>query len=178
MQSEQRSSDTTKYLTYVGSRLYKRIMPRKQDVVHALREQLEADAAALHKILDEQNSLRAAHIRFMDLEDEARQKMPRLKRLAVLLTCQGQFDIAKKTKPFGIAEVDVLADVLKEIPLWEAIAEILRQTGELQVVDLNQLLNEIVGQTSRQAIDSALATHSKEFQIKRRARETFVSLRK
>jgi len=174
MQTEKRNDESTIHLTAIESRLYKRIMPRKQDVVHALREQLDADAKALTKVLDEQNSLRAAHIRFMNLQEDARQKMARVKRLTALLADLP--DTASKAKQFGIMVEDPIFD---ETPLWEKIVEVLRQTGELQVVDLHQVLNEIITsyEVTRQSLESALTTHSKEFQIKRRGREKYVSLK-
>jgi|ERR1700730_791445 len=173
MQTEERNDESTNSLTSIDSTLYKRNMPRIEDVSHALRQQWEQDEKALAAILDEQKKLRAAHIRFMNLEEEAKQKTERLRRLAVVLSKKGDpFDYIETQK---YVYTEGSAD---EIPLWETVVEVLRQTGELRVVDLNTILDSLLGETSRQAIDSALATHSKEFQIKRRVRETFVSLRK
>jgi hypothetical protein len=173
MQTEKCNSESTNILTTVESRLYKRFMPRIKDVLHGLTEQLDEDIKALDNLLDEQNKLRSAHIRFMNLEEESNQKLTRVKRLATMLS--GVPETAAKTKRFGIA-----VEPNDTMPLWELIIEVLRQTGELQVVDLHQLLacGLIDDNVSRQGIESALAKHSKAFEIKRRGREKFVSLKK
>src|SRR5712671_1114588 len=157
MQTEKHNTEPTNNLTDVGSQLYKRNMPRIQDVSHALHQQWEADEKDLAAILDEQKKLRAAHIRFMNLEEEAKQKTERLRRLAVILSKKNDSFDYIKTLDYVYTEGS-----FDEIPLWETITEVLRQTGELRVVDLNTIIDGLLGDTSRQAIDSALATHSKE----------------
>jgi hypothetical protein len=66
---------------------------------------------------------------------------------------------------------------LSKISLWRIIREIVRQTAEIRIFELEEHLKAFGVKTSRPAIESALATHSKEFKTTKRGREKFVSLR-
>lgn len=171
-----------KRIDNLASRLYKPIMPRLQDVLHALRTQWNEDEKALEAALEEQNKLRASYIRFMDLQEQIKQRTERLRRVGLLLfdsDITPTKDIAAMqatARRLGI-QLDEFEAVFGGVPLWTVIAELLRHTGELQVVDLHTILHNCGEKVSRQAVESALETHANEFRIRRRGREKFVSLK-
>ena len=55
---------------------------------------------------------------------------------------------------------------------------IVEQAGEIQVIDLQDTLEYFDVKTSRQAIESALASHKETFETKTRGREKFVLLKR
>jgi hypothetical protein len=61
--------------------------------------------------------------------------------------------------------------------LWEVMVAIVEQKPGIQVIELQLALEHFGRKTSRQAIESALATHKNEFETKVRGREKFVSLK-
>jgi NH3-dependent NAD+ synthetase len=65
-----------------------------------------------------------------------------------------------------------------KLPLWLAMRAILEQTTEVQVVDLQDALEHFGIKASRQAIESALASHKETFETKTRSRDKFVSLKR
>jgi hypothetical protein len=66
---------------------------------------------------------------------------------------------------------------LSNVSLWRVIREVVRQTTEIRVFELEAHLKAFGLKASRPAIESALATHAKEFRIVKRGREKFVSLK-
>jgi hypothetical protein len=166
------NSDSTISLDKVYSLVYKNHM-RIQDVAQALRQQWKDNEQELHRIRDEQNKLRAAHIRFLNLEEEAKRKTATLQRVGVLLARQGNWNVEAEGVKLGL---DV--DFLGEISLWEALAEFLKLTGEIRVVDLHLALRELYDKNvTRQAIESAMRTHSDLFKFRRLGREVFIALK-
>ncbi|MFY9979373.1 MAG: hypothetical protein WA252_10140 [Candidatus Sulfotelmatobacter sp.] len=173
MGGEDLHSESTKSLDRVYSLLYKNGM-RIQDVQEALRQQWKDNEQELHRIRDEQNKLRAAHIRFLNLEEEAKRRMATLQRVGVLLAQRGEGEIEANARKLGLDGIDFLSD----ISLWEVLVEFLKLTGEIRVVDLHLALRELYSKdVTRQAIESAMRTHSELFKFKRSGREVFVSLK-
>jgi len=66
---------------------------------------------------------------------------------------------------------------LSHYPLWKIIREIIRQTVDIRVYELQTHLKAFGVDTTRSAIESALLTHREEFRITKHGREKFVSLR-
>jgi len=173
MDGENLKSESTTIVDKVYSLLYTTGM-RVQDVAQALRQQWEDNQRELHRIRDEQNELRAAHIRYLNLEEEAKRKIVTLQRVGVLLGRQGDWDVEKEAKKLGL-DIDV---IFADIALWEVLAEVLKLTGEIRVVDLHLVLQEVyIESVTRQAMESAMRTHSELFKFRRSGREVFVSLK-
>lgn len=172
MESVDRNSESTTSIDNVYSMLYKRGV-RIQDIASGLRQQWQDNEKDLQRIHNEQSELRPAYIRYLNLEEEAKRKMTRLRRLAILLQTQKDWEPAEQAAKIGM---DI--DLFDEIALWEAISEILRLTGEVRVVDLHLLLRKLYSENvSRQAIESALLTHAELFRFRRAEREKFVALK-
>jgi hypothetical protein len=66
----------------------------------------------------------------------------------------------------------------EKLPLWVAMRAIMEQVTDLQVVDLQDVLEYFKIKASRQAIESALASHKETFETKTRGRDKFVSLKR
>jgi hypothetical protein len=64
-----------------------------------------------------------------------------------------------------------------DLELWEAVQQYLRFVEEAQVGEILAFLTWAEIKTSRQAIDAVVSRHKKVFQIKKRGREKFVSLK-
>ena len=171
MRAQSVRNDSRNNLTCLESALYKGNVPRSQDIIAALKAQFEEDSSALEKIFDEQNELRKAYARFRALDDDAKRRTKRLRQTVALLSATRNWSAVKALGKLGIDTV------VMGLPLWESMAEILRHTQEIQIVDLHMILRELKIETSRQAIESALETHAELFEIKRVGREKFVSLK-
>jgi len=72
----------------------------------------------------------------------------------------------------------VAVESLDDLPLWEAIAAILEQVSPIQICELQHLLDQFEKKVSRQAIESAIATHKELFETHTRSREKFVHLKR
>lgn len=66
---------------------------------------------------------------------------------------------------------------LSRYPLWKIIREIVRQSVDLRVYELQTHLKAFGIHTTRSAIESALLTHKEELKVTRHGREKFVSLK-
>ena len=163
-------------------------MARLKDIVRGLGEQTTKRHSELQASTDELNKLREAARQFKELEAIAKEKQESLIIGVTLL-----LNVPQKVNPEANAYAEhLLEDDLKndmyfsypvetmnldDIPLWKIIREILRQTSEMRVYELENHLASFSVKASRSAIESALATHKKEFRIEKHNREKFVSLK-
>jgi hypothetical protein len=139
-----------------------------------LEQQYNADYEYLEKNYKEQNKLRPAVLRFQDLEREARLRRERAARIIAVL---GEDEFKERNvKDRGVSQ-GIYFDS-EHVPLWEAMRAIVEQVAEIQVVDLQETLEYFGRIASRQAIESALASHKETFETKTRNREKFVSLKR
>ena len=178
MNTENRNIDSTSNFTSVASTCIVSGMVRYTDIEKRMDQQYAADAKYLKGNYARQNKLLPAVLEFRDLETEAKTREDRMRR-AIELLGEDKFIDARK---------DLLAgkDVSRESvvttddssPLWEAMRTILAQVSEIQVIDLQDALLHFGKKASRQAIESALASHKETFEAKTRNREKFVSLKR
>ena len=152
-------------------------MIRFDDISKALEKQVDADVKQIKAIYAEQNRLRTAVMRFRDLENEVKTKEARMRRAMALLH---RFPDAKEYLKKGKVPGAILVAVesLDDLPLWEAIAAILEQVSPIQICELQHLLDQFEKKVSRQAIESAIATHKELFETHTRSREKFVHLKR
>jgi hypothetical protein len=153
-------------------------MLRHADIEKRLNQQYDADAKSLKANYARQNKLLAAVLEYRDLEQEAKAKEDRMRRVIELLGP----DKFRDTREDQLAGKDVSKVISVNIdnksPLWEAMRTILEQISEIQVVDLEDALLHFGKKASRQAIESALAAHKETFQTTVRNRDKFVSLKR
>ena len=167
--------------------MYKLFMTKLRNLAEGLATQLHRDSGELTILDVELENLRTAYTRFREVEELSRPRQERVDIIAALLLNLPQHVRPNKTGDihFDMEEeegdtlpVSVPLSKLKPstFPLWKVIREIVRQTSEIQVVKLEKTLRDFGMTVRRQTIESALATHKKDFRITKRGREKFVSL--
>jgi hypothetical protein len=176
MTIQTRKPDSRKLLTDVDSILHNPVVIKIADIVKRLQQQLESDARHLESNYAEQNKLRPHVLRFRDLESDAKAREGRLQRTMALLG-EDRFPDAGTGDDSEKSDDHVLITP-SDLPLWSAIQGILEQVSDIQVVELQLILEQLGKKVSRQAIESALATHKNLFSIRTRGREKFVSLKR
>jgi hypothetical protein len=179
-------NDSRNQLTKLESVLHDKRMARFKDIVDGLSRQAESDAKDIHAMSDQMNELRTAYQRYRELAEQVKAKDERV-RIAAGLVASTWDDpeeayhrdekLARLCEAAGIPVSEILVAEVWKAPLWKIMREIVRQTPEVQVVELENALRELKINPSRQAIESALETHRKEFRIVKRGRDKFVSLK-
>jgi hypothetical protein len=144
------------------------------DIKKRLEKQYDDDYAYLQKNYDEQDKLRDAVRRYHDLEREARVREERGARIIAALG-EEKFNDLDVTRRGAAKEIFFPSE---NVPLWGVMRAIVEQVSEIQVVDLQSALEYFKRKVSRQAIESALASHKETFEIKTRNRDKFVSLKR
>jgi len=184
-----RQTDIRLPLTDVVSGCTLEDVARLKDIIGGLGRQTSRRSAELVKDLDELERLRDGYQRFRELLAQIKPKEESLKIGAALLlnvpvrvnpegdayAGSGRAESSWETsEPLNIdpAELDLL-----KYPLWKIVREVVRQVTEIRVFELEAHLKGFGVKASRSAIESALATHPKEFKITKRGREKFVSLK-
>lgn len=172
MQSEIRKHETRNMLTNLVSPLHDGRMVRAEDVAKALVQQGRDDLKRLRQIRSEQSKIRAQYNRFRDLEVEAKEKEARMRRTMSLL--DNVYEDAEEQQD----DFKAFVVTLSELTLWEAMMAVLEQVSEVQIYELQHVLDQLGKKVSRQAIESAIATHRNTFETKARGRDKFVSLKR
>ena len=151
-------------------------MIRFADIEKRLDQQYSEDAKQLKKNYSEQNKLRRAVLRFNDLEREAKAREERMARVVMLLG-EDKFEDTRRELLQGLdVSREITTNTPEKLPLWLAMRAIVEQVSDLQVIDLQDTLTHFGIDASRQAIESALASHKETFETKVRGRDKFVSL--
>ena len=148
------------------------------DIEKRLNQQFTEDERQLKKNYAEQNRLRPEVIRFNDLEREAKAREERMARVIMLLGEDKFIDTRRELLKGRDVSKEIVTNTDDKLPLWLAMKAIVEQTTELQVVDLQDTLQYFKIKASRQAVESALASHRETFETKTRGRDKFVSLKR
>jgi hypothetical protein len=177
MNTQVRNSDSTNNLTQVASKCIVASM-RFVDIEKRLDQQYTEDAKQLRKNYSEQNKLRPSVVRFHDLEREAKTREERMARIIKLLGENKFGDTRRELLKGEDVSKEITVYVDDKLPLWLAMKAVIEQATEMQVVDLQDALEYFKVKASRQAIESALASHKETFETKVRNRDKFVSLKR
>jgi hypothetical protein len=153
-------------------------MVRFADIERRLDQQYDEDVRQLKKNYSEQNRLRPSVLRYYDLEREAKAREERMARVVMLLGEHKFEDIRRELLKGTDVSKQIVTVTDDKLPLWSAMKAIIEQVTELQVVDLQDALEYFEVKASRQAIESALASHRETFETKTRGRDKFVSLKR
>jgi hypothetical protein len=151
---------------------------RFADIEKRLDQQYNEDARQLKRNYSEQNKLRPSVIRFNDLEREAKAREDRMARVVMLLGKDKFEDTRRELLKGKDVSKEIVTITDEKLPLWVAMRAIMEQVTDLQVVDLQDVLEYFKIKASRQAIESALASHKETFETKTRGRDKFVSLKR
>jgi len=178
---KERKIDCRNNLTYVNS-VYSMLAVRFKDIVFGISQQTSRKCEELAKDREELNQLRDGYQRYRELSAGVESKERSVKiGFALLLNASGKGDPATDSalERFSDAELSLNeSDIdLSKISLWRIIREIVRQAVKVRVFELEEHLKAFGVRTSRAAVESALATHSKEFRITKNGREKYVSLK-
>jgi len=174
MDTETRQSDDRITVDNLSSICCNARVINASQVASALSQQSEADFDRLQRIEVEQKKLRPHYLRFLDLEEEKKAKVDRLRRTTSLIPDHLK-NVSWKAKK---DEFDAYIVTLAELTLWEAMLAILEHTGEIQLFELQHVLEQFGKAVTRGAIESAVKTHSQQLQARTRGRERFVSLKR
>jgi hypothetical protein len=155
-------------------------MPRDIDIIDGLRSQYRLDAKAIQQINGRLNNLRPLFQEYLDLSDQLTSLEDRAKVTYLMLSSFTQWNNDAEEPPPEVLGIAFERDVRREkasVPTWKAMREVVRQSLKIRIVQVQELLREFGHKASRQAIESALATHRGTFQVTITGREKFVSLR-
>ncbi len=144
-----------------------------------LGKQVKADAEEIRKTGAELGELRAAYQRYRDLTAHLDSRVERIKVGLGLLAEQENWNIGEAftlLDDLGI-ELEAPLDMREEMPLWKMVREVVRQTEELRIVELESIMKSLRIKASRQALESAIDAHKRTFKIRRSGREKFVALK-
>ncbi len=185
---EESYMDYRLFLTHVQSMCSVLDMARLKDIVAGLGTYTAKTHDELVKAHDERARLQGAAQRLRDLEEMVRAKDESFRiGISLLLgipqkvNLKGDAYAATNRDYEDFAEAGIIPDAeelaVSNFPLWKVIREILRQTSEIRVYELEEHLRSFEVKASRSAIESALLTHKKQFRIIKRGREKFVALK-
>jgi hypothetical protein len=177
MHAGNRNSDSTRNLTCIESGCTLGSVIRFTDIEKRLDLQYQTDYKYLKRNYAEQNKLRPAVLRFRDLQREAKAREERAARIIKVLGEEKFADQREELRSGSDISKDIFFDT-ENLPLWALMRAIVEQVEEIQVVELQDALEHFGQKASRQAIESALASHKEIFETKTRGREKFVSLKR
>jgi len=167
----------TMHLTFVASMRILSFVRQEDHIDGGLRRDLLDYGKRLSSIRDELADLRSAYKRYGELLEDAEELEYRI-RLAAAVLGENEFD--PMGEDFAALDTGITFDFdawRDATPLWKAIQLVLRQVPEIRAVELEAYLQERGFNASRQAVDSALRSHRKEFRIKKRGREKYLALK-
>lgn len=174
-------SKATNSLASLAPMLHHAVVPRTQDVLDKIGAKIVLDAKRLREIKGESAALFEAYQKYTDLEKERKARESSITSLVALLGKEGLEELRTRVVSANLlGEFDFGVGIetrREELSLWEFIAQYLRFVQEAKVADIEYFLGEQQMQTTRQAIESAVKTHSKIFRVRKRGREKFISLR-
>lgn len=164
-------------------------MARFRDILLGISHQTTRKCEELATDREELNKLRDGYQRYRELAERIESAERNVKiGMALLISAPTKIkedaeahwdDYETATEMSSKSEIPLdSADMdLSKYSLWRVIREIVRQTVTIRVFELEDHLKTFGIKTTRAAIESALATHTKEFRITKRGREKYVSLK-
>lgn len=153
-----------------------------------LQERLLNRSRRMRSLRLEMDALLSAHVRYQDLEEDFAQESHSASILIGLLGSAGVDETLAAAESVSDDDPSCLKQTLSErrpaeelrenLRLWRAVREIVRLGGESSVGEIQDSLVSLgMGNVTRQAIESALRQHTKEFSVSKRGRELYVDLK-
>ncbi len=145
-----------------------------------MRQRLHHEVQRAQEIKERMEALAHAYNEFLDLRAEY---AARKTRAGILFGLIGD-DIHSASPNWAETSASELtggsANTLRsQLPLWEAMKEYLQHVPEARIGEMEEFFSHIgYDEGNRQAMESALKRHPKEFRVRRKKREKFISLRK
>jgi len=149
-------------------------------VERQMRQRLHYEAQRAKEIKDRMEALAVAYNEFLDLRTE------QLGRKSHMTVLYGLIGDDHYTNDPNWAETEVRALVggtenalRSELSLWEAMKEYLQYVPEARIGEMEEFFSHIgYDEGNRQAIESALKRHPKEFSVRKKKREKYISVKK
>jgi len=169
-------------LTHVARDATLRDMPVPRDVFTSLQYNLRHDCERIEAIRLEMDKLASAYNRFIELRQEMEGRQARMLRIIGLIGPEG-VEMAIHNDREGLIDEAIgnqfnAEQLRKELPLWQALQEYLRTVTKASVQEIQFFLERVgIKGVTRQAIESAVRAHPKEFQVVKKSGERFFSLR-
>jgi len=153
-----------------------------------LQERLLNRSRRMHSFRLEMDALLSAHVRYQDLEEALAKESHSASILIGLLGSDGVAETMNAAENVSDSDPSCLEQTLRErrppeelrenLRLWRAIREIVRLCGESSVGEIQDSLVSLgMDNVTRQAVESALRQHKKEFSVSKRGRELYVDLK-
>jgi hypothetical protein len=144
-----------------------------------MRQRLHHDVQRMEAIKGRMEELASGYNEFLDLRQES---VARKARIATLYGLIGD-DVHNVSNWVETAARDAVGGSEKtlraQLPLWEAMKEYLQYVPEARIGEMEEFFSHIgYEEGNRQAIESALKRHPKEFHVRKKKREKYLSLRK
>lgn len=177
------------FIDFLDSNLYSLVVAKFREITKALAHQMSRQLDEFKASSAEMSKLQEAYLRYKQLFEGAKDAEDSLKiTLSLLLSIPQKVRAREKVDQWTLpkesdngqdesAYIPVRVEDLDDFPLWKVIREIVRQTPEMRVVEVEDFLRNFGVRTSRQAIESALETHRDVFSTNKRGREKYVSLK-
>jgi hypothetical protein len=179
--AEEIISNITILLDTVVSRLYALgVKATQHPIERQMRQRLHHDVQRMQTIKDRMEELAGAYNEFQDLRDEGTTRKARIAILYGLIgddnhNTHGDWVETAARQVTGSSDKTLRS----ELPLWEAMKEYLRYVPEARISEMEEFFSHIgYDEGNRQAIESALKRHPKEFHVRKQKREKFLSLKK
>jgi hypothetical protein len=176
-----RKNEAINNLTSVARVLHDSRMARATDVFDRIRDALVVDAKRQKEIRAEMHNLSEAHNRYLSLQRESKAHEDSANALKSLLGPDALIAAMKQDDSDSIgSEMEIypaVAQLREAAPLWQHVQQYLRFVPEAQVGEIVDILRWLKIEANRQAVESALKTHSRIFRVRKQGREKFVSLK-
>jgi len=145
-----------------------------------MRQRLHYEAQRAKEIKERMDGLAAAYNEFNDLRKEAAQRKAHMAILYGLIGDDlhtGNLDWVETSARAFVGGND--KEMRSQLPLWEAMKEYLQYVPEARIGEMEEFFSHIgYEEGNRQAIESALKRHPREFHVRKRKREKYLSLAK
>ncbi|MGO9123530.1 MAG: hypothetical protein ACLP6G_01440 [Terriglobales bacterium] len=172
------NTEATIAIDNVATRVHYKDVPSIVDVTSMMHQRLEHECASMQSVRKELSELASAYNRYVDLKAQIDSRSKRIQRLMAVLGDESVSNIAKDAVR---AETNLQGDpesLRTDLPLWQAVKEYLTFAGQTKVGDIQQFFGATNYEVSRQAIESALRSHTSTFRVARKGRDKYISLKK
>lgn len=174
--------ESTESLTGLIHVCHTPLVPRSRDVLSHMRDAMITDAKRLGELATQRQttvtcSLGEAYHRYLANLRDTRNTEESLHSIQAFLG-EKLFTEAMDGFVFIETEMDPSPSELRETTaLWQQLRTYLRFAQKARVSEALEALRKVGIESSRQALESAIRAHPREFRVQRHGREVFVSMK-
>lgn len=179
--AEEIIADITNYVDMVMSRCYDAFVKViEHPIERQMRQRLHYEVSRTKEVTERMDALAPAYNEFNDLRKEAAERKAHMAILYGLIgddVRTADPDWVESGARHFVGGND--KEMRSQLPLWEAMKEYLQYVPEARIGEMEEFFSHIgYEEGNRQAIESALKRHPKEFTVRKKKREKYLSLRK